>query len=236
MYTATILVNIWPIDSKTLGQAGVFGDSFGALTSLFSALAFGCIIITIWQQQEELRITRQEIKEQQFENILLRMLDIHNKIIADIDLRSMTTGEITSSGRDCFYTMYNSLGDEYDSLSSLSNNEEERINKAYEQFFGDRQKDLGHYFRFLYNIFKFIDSSFEETANDENRKKQFTNLVRAQLSDYELLILFYNCLCIYGKEHFKPLVVKFEVFDNLPSHLLLDELHATLYDKKAFGL
>ena len=35
--------------SSNIGEKGTFGDSFGFLTALFSALAFGAFIITLWQ-------------------------------------------------------------------------------------------------------------------------------------------------------------------------------------------
>lgn len=41
---------------------GTFGDSFGALNTLFAGLAFAGIIVTIRQQSEDLKATRQEMK------------------------------------------------------------------------------------------------------------------------------------------------------------------------------
>lgn len=46
---------------EVLGQ---FGDSFGALTSLFNALAFAALIVTVVLQSRELRESRQELSKQ----------------------------------------------------------------------------------------------------------------------------------------------------------------------------
>lgn len=43
-------------------KIGPFGDSFGALNTLFAGLAFAGIIVTIRQQSEDLKSTQQEIK------------------------------------------------------------------------------------------------------------------------------------------------------------------------------
>lgn len=43
-------------------KIGPFGDSFGALNTLFAGLAFAGIIVTIKQQSEDLKSTQQEIK------------------------------------------------------------------------------------------------------------------------------------------------------------------------------
>lgn len=63
MYASILLFLIWPITEYSIAQAGVFGDSFGVLTSLFSGLAFSGMIITILLQKEELVLQREELKE-----------------------------------------------------------------------------------------------------------------------------------------------------------------------------
>jgi len=204
----------------------VFGDSFGVLTAFFSAMAFGGLIITIWQQQEELQLNRDEIREQHFENVLFRMLEIHNTIVSDLDIRRSNSGTLSFQGRDCFFRFYTHLKRNYDHSAP---EELEGILNAYEIFWQRWQKDLGHYFRYLYNIFKHIEESGIEN------KSKYTNIVRAQLSDYELLILFYNCLYKHGVEKFKPLAEKYKLFDNLPSGLLLNESHKQFYHNKAYG-
>ncbi len=75
---------------------------------------------------------------------------------------------------------------------------------------------------YLYNIFKFIDKS--EIKN----KHFYSNLVRAQLSNHELSILFYNSLSQYGSEKFSPLIVKYSVLKNMPQSVLLYASHTEL--------
>ena len=47
-------------DQETRGQ---FGDMFGAVNALFSALAFAILIHTLWLQREDLDIQRQELQD-----------------------------------------------------------------------------------------------------------------------------------------------------------------------------
>ena len=56
----------------------------------------------------------------------------------------------------------------------------------------------------------------------------------AQLSSYELVLLFYNGLYILGKK-FKPLIEKYEFFENMDTELLVSLDLMKLYDEKAFG-
>lgn len=43
-------------------KSGVFGDTFGAVNSLFSSLAFGALIYTVILQSKELKLQREELK------------------------------------------------------------------------------------------------------------------------------------------------------------------------------
>jgi len=52
---------VLPLD---LERAGQFGDSFGVITSLFNALAFAAVAVTVVLQNKELRETRKELKKQ----------------------------------------------------------------------------------------------------------------------------------------------------------------------------
>ncbi|HZF69654.1 putative phage abortive infection protein [Sulfuricurvum sp.] len=234
IYAFVILWNTWPIQEMSVAKSGVFGDSFGALTALFSGLAFAGLLTTIWQQKEEIALTRKEIRDQHFDNILFRMLEMHNNIVTDIDLRadgsntSLQEGYLFSTGRDCFENFHEDITAIYLEKSKEEHSLEEILNNTYEEFWNLRKKDLGHYFRNLYNIFKFIKNS------DIEDKKTYSNLVRAQLSDYELSILFYNCISKYGRERFKPLIEEFHILNNLPQELLLSENHKRFYSENAF--
>ncbi len=60
-YSAFLIYVSWPIENLSIANAGVFGDSFGVLNSLFSGLAFAGVIITILLQRDELRLQREEL-------------------------------------------------------------------------------------------------------------------------------------------------------------------------------
>ncbi|WP_165564398.1 putative phage abortive infection protein [Shewanella chilikensis] len=222
----------WILKGKDDGQLGTFGDSWGMLTSLFSALAFGGLMITIWQQQEELGLTRKEMKDQQFENMLFKMLEVHANIVADLDLRSKrANNQQTTTGRDCFTAFLRRLTGNYNYYQKKdpSKSDQELVEVAYRYFWRKNRNNLGHYFRYVYNIFKYIDNS------DREDKKTYTNIVRAQLSDHEVALLYYNCLSEFGSEKFKPMAVEYELFDNMPKDLLIRVQHEDLYPQKAFG-
>ncbi|PXF63362.1 putative phage abortive infection protein [Kangiella spongicola] len=231
-------------------ERGTFGDMFGAVNSLFSGLAFAGVIFAILLQKYELSLQRQELtltrnelkgqkeqlelqtavlEKQNFENTFFQLLRLHNEITGDIDLR--VSGTPTAVGRDCFQVFYDRLKKDWGRMkptSELLGKSPEHIETVYIHFYKAHQAEVGHYFRSLYNIIKLVDVS---TGID---KRLYSNLVRAQLSSYELLLLFYNCLSSMGAEKFKPLIEKYALLKTLPEEYLMREEHASLYQSSAY--
>lgn len=215
-------------------------------------------------QREELRDTRKEfetqnetLKLQRFENTFFNVLNQHHQIVNSIDYRYYKAKEKESemgflsmsarknmpaeekevviiNGRDVFRFRYNKLKNE---LSNAPSDFEVIYLKHYQ----DAQTDFGHYFRNLYRMFKLVDQTdffynISKVSNSEifELKYRYTSIIRAQISDYELLWLFYNCLSINGNEKFKPYIEKYSLFKNIPKVLIADPTHETLYSKKAY--
>jgi len=242
----------WAISGILLhdtSERGTFGDMFGAVNALFSGLAFATLIYTAWMQRDELALQREELAAtraelagqklqleeqsktfalQRFEDSFFSLLRVHGEIVAAMDIAGRTT---TFKSRDCFKIWFNRLRDTHSEIAAYPAGQElQTVQKVYAKFYVDHQSELGHYFRHLYHIIKFVKSSPIED------KKRYTSLVRAQLSAYEHLMLFYNCLSTLGIEKFKPLVEEFELLENLPEQLLLmPDLHKPLYPAKAYG-
>ena len=81
--------------------AGVFGDSFGAVNALISALAFAGVLVTFRLQRKELDLQRQELKAQReeftqqnktlklqrFENTFFHMMELQQQIVNDLFIK-----------------------------------------------------------------------------------------------------------------------------------------------------
>lgn len=90
------------------------------------------------------------------------------------------------------------------------NNQLKRTNKLYLKFHEKYGHMIGHYFRSIYQILKYIKNS------DVNDKKFYSNILRAQLSKDELEFLFYTCISDNGSDKFLPLLIEFEFLEPLP--------------------
>ncbi len=169
-------------------------------------------------QVEQMKKQHQLMSHQRFENTFFQLLGQQQQIINGIDI-----GE-SNTGRDCFRLFFKRFERFHPTVM-----DEGDIDKKYQLFLQNRNNDadLGHYFRHLYHIIKFIDAN-------SNDAKTYTNFIRAQLSSYELLMLFYNCLSSYGNQKFKPLIEKYALLKNMPMDQVLNSDQLSLYKKTAY--
>jgi hypothetical protein len=80
---------------------------------------------------------------------------------------------------------------------------------------------LGHYFRHLFQAVKFIAEQDQELF-PEDKKCEYTKTLRAQLSDYEQLLLFYNVVSTLGNAWTKEpanFIKRFRMIKNMPTPL-----------------
>jgi len=208
---------------------------------------------------EELKLTRDELNsssqalqrqaiiqdKQSFEGTFFSLLSIHQDLVNSIDLIKKENG-VATTGKDCFKVFYNRLekvaqreADSYYSARTMLNKSKEKksempydklfINKAYKKFYDENESEIGHYFRNLYNIVKYVDES--SILN----KHLYTNILRAQLSTYEILLLLYNCTSDLGYLKFRPLVEKYGLLKGVSERHLFDvEKDKSFYDSIAF--
>lgn len=84
--------------------------------------------------------------------------------------------------------------------------------------FGGHISRLGHYFRHLYQSVKIISEQDDEVF-DKEMKRSYAKTLRAQLSDYEQLLLFYNVnsslgnAWVNGKVNF---IKEYRMIKNMP--------------------
>jgi hypothetical protein len=238
-----------------IGKYNELGDFIAGITSPFlSIAAFLLLYLTYSTQKKELKESQnllsnqnELISRQQFENTFFNLLNLHNQIVSQIDVihirrthnsQGITEEKNTLYGRDCFIRFYESFRDLYYSLyqshqtlkEPIFATDEEFIDNVYVEFNKKRKSDLEQYFRNLYHIVNFVDM-----ANISN-KKDYINILRAQLSTEETLLLFFNCLSRFGNTKFKPLVEKYSLLKNIADY---DELRMykckNLYNTIAFG-
>lgn len=228
----------WSPPSRDPQYWGQFGDDVGGLLNpTFSFLALLALLATLGLQMRELRESVRELsnsaealakqnetlRQQTFEGTFFQTLRLHNDIVNAI---SFPVHRV--SGRACFDWLARELRGTL--INEHATTDPEKAAATYLLFYRDHQAVLGHYFRLLYNLVKFVD------AAPNIDKRFYTNLLRAQLSSSELLLIFYNCLSSMGRDKFKPLVEKYALLKTFPTtDELPDEALLVAYADSAFG-
>jgi hypothetical protein len=104
-----------------------------------------------------------------------------------------------------------------------------QMNLPYEKYYGGHQFRLGHYFRHLYQSFKYLEN---DPFLDDKRRYSYGKMFRAQLSTYEQALLFFNSISKMGmKWEYTPellevgnspsrIITKYNLIKNLPGEHL----------------
>lgn len=211
-------------------------------------------------QKLEFQEQNKTMKRQRFENTFFNMLSLQQEIVTKLSYtckhkqktgkRNPISGayeydfvESKYMGREVFETLYNETDVKLkDSNQSYNGGIKSIIkNKGIVEFENICDiSNLDHYYRHLYRLFKYVDSSPLITKTKDDDKDEYEErydyacIIRSQLSDYELVMLFYNCLTSNGRAKFKPLIEKYAIFNNLREELLADVGHKKLYAETAY--
>ena len=182
-----------------------------------------------------------ELQRQSFENTLFQLLHEVKKLLSEVSnippegmrISGLTYGlQALESEYQTFKSFSTCKVDENkngDPIEIPIEPNYDNVKEAYIDIYHN-MSNLGSYFRSLYRVIKYID---ESNFTDEE-KYQYTSFVRAQLTDIELLWLFYNCKVGYGEEKFKPLVEKYSLLKNMPQTRLIHKNHLAWIKESAF--
>lgn len=244
-----------------LQSSGFFGESFGAIHALFSALALAGIILVILLQSRELALQREELEstrieigrqvdqfeeqkvqfesqklqfelqnetliQQRFENTFFHLMTLHHEIVGSIADRKTEKGEsVEFKGRAVFANAYIPIKDRFKSLRSEAPADKkalaadiELIRKQFSWFY----RRFGPYFTNFFSMLEFID---QNRIGYLEVKKFYVGLLRAQLSAFESLFIYYYAVTAREKDHYARLAETYHLFADLATADLLDTAH-----------
>lgn len=243
LYAGALLFLTWPISEYSINKAGVFGDSFGILTSTFSGLAFAGLIITILLQREELGLQREELREtrkeiaeqkkifknQNFNESFYRLLDYHKKNLAELSVFSDEKGE-RLKGIDALSFLITRLRKSYAGygFQGFANADEDtQLEMAY-ALFVEVQTILvrqSRYVETIVSIFSLIDSQLDT----DSEKEIYLDLLASQLTVYELKYIFYQCLVSKPKDKLKSFVHSSNLLTTRGQDIGVPNTHRDIY-------
>ena len=214
---ALLIINyhfvLWVTEQK-LSTVGEFGDMFGAVNALFSGLAFVGVIIAIMMQSKELELQREELKQtreelkgqkeqlelqnetmqkQQFEHTFFQLLKLHNDHEVE-DLFSKIN------------RVYTHLESNYG--NPVFEDKKDDAKEVIETLIADMESSHA-YLNVLHNLIMFVDKS---SITD---KKFYVKLVKSEVSQAYLQLLYYFTIIPDGEKMFSALEKEYNLFENL---------------------
>lgn len=237
-------INSNDIDSQKLSA---FGEFIGGFIGIFFTLAATFLIwLTYSNQKKELAETIKIAKEQgdtlkiqQFENTYFNLLRNIQVLIGN-----MVSINGNSKGKKYLHDLFEEFSiaiendNKFQTLKIATEDtkdpkELELIKTAimthYDKIFEQNSSNLGHFFRFIHNIIKYVN---DELRDNEILRRKYLSFLQAQLSNDELGFILYNSLSKYSldknnKPTFKDFIDDYGVLENIDNdcvfHLQLSE-------------
>jgi uncharacterized membrane protein len=192
-------------------KTGQIGDTIGGIMNPFVGIASIIIMfLAFYMQFKANKIMQFQFEKNQFENQFFEMLKTHKENSYLISSTHFESEEGIGFGEDTAYRQWlktrkkgfeylvDRINRHYDEWKSQNPKRDKRNNfhVAYENNWED---SFGHYFRHLFLIVKFIDSKPNYFLTYEE-KRNYLRILRASLSIYEQIFLYYNWLAGYGSQ------------------------------------
>lgn len=200
----------------------------GIISGVF---AFGAFIVAVFSNRSQ----QKNIDLQRFESTFFNMLSQHQQITSELsfsytykenikeDAPDPTMGRLIKEvvvtkeikGRELFRFLFTTRVTKELGIGICDSLKDGGIESYTES---QSPPYFDHYFRHLYRTIKYIHETDFLTYN---QKYKYTSIVRATLSRYELIWLYYNCLSPYGQYKFKHLIEEYSLLKNMREELLV---------------
>ena len=192
-----------------------FGQYLSGTTApLWSLAAVFMVFAAYCSQRDDLSNQKSDEEVERTERTFFELIKLHHELVNGSTLRR--NGGSYMHGRRCFTEAKRQLGIEFGKVAGIETYSTAK--ETYENFYDKHHNTtLGHYFRNLYHIVSYVDRS----ALDIKSKRRLIKFLRAQLSNPELELLFYNGVSMYGTESFFPLIVKYAFIEPLHDESML---------------
>lgn len=205
------------IDETIIGQFGDFvGGVIGTLLAFAASLLY---FIALKEQQKDVK-TNQDALNQQIEEFSKQVEELEKS--REVNQRQLDTMALQQY-ESTFYSYFNIYTQVKDKMSDKDSDhslrsvivrlkeailQERLVNMSsieayayaideYCKLFVSNRSDISHYFRTLYRLLTIADSCPLNGGNG-NVKMKYIKIIRSQLSDDELLLIYYNCHSTYA--------------------------------------
>ncbi|MCF1486082.1 hypothetical protein LZ838_01755 [Pseudomonas sp. AA27] len=207
-YGGFLIVMTLPVTRYSIESAGTFGDSFGALNSLFTGLGFAGLLVTIFLQREDLKLTRLELSEtrneiksqsetfrqQQFEESFYRLLTLYKANLEQVSVKSGRTPEERIHGVTALRQKQKKFDEACATQRGLqfpsAEKPQEQEDYAYHLYLicNSNLPQQARYMETLSSLLMLI----EKDCYSASRREYYLNILSSQFTTHEVKYMFYQ--------------------------------------------
>ena len=195
-----------PIDT------GVFGDYGDFIGGALSVVSIYLLLETLKEQKQDSKEQQKSMANNNFNSVFFGLLSHLQKEIEDLNTIK-NEGQYTN--KDYFENLRKELQIRFQPQAYYRRNISQAV-RDYTEIYVKNPR-LAPYFRLLYRMCELTDNA----EIDEDKKKDYIKILRAQLTGSELLLLRYNALTP-GGTNFKKYIVRYNMLKHLPMFELLE--------------
>lgn len=185
----------------------IFTLSTSDIISIVNAII---LIVTLWVMKRGYDENTRLNRLQQSENTIIKQIEFHNSLLKGISINYESTGRgfgfpnppINASGQEAFELLYDILKENYSTMPGNTykdeldvDAEERRIKDSFTHLYNVHGSLIGNYFKNLYLLIKYINDIKIKNFD----RGYYIDLVKSQLSKFEILLLAYDCIWIQDK-------------------------------------
>lgn len=193
---------------------GQFGDFVGGVVGTIVSVVL--LYFTFKTQHTDVENKNKMYKEESVNKLFFHMLDLYNDTLNRYVVNDGET--LNLKGKEALHYQYEQLYEDFQVDDNADINVIRKKAKATFQVFYANTQDISPiFFRTVYSLLKILDIDDQDT---ERERIRLMKILRAQLSNTELIMLRYNAMTRMGKKSYE-LINKFNIMKHLfPMDLL----------------
>lgn len=231
-----------------------FGDFVsGTIGILFTLTATFFLFVTMAEQRKQTYEARLDNARSRYESTYFNMLAMLDDVIKSVDanLKESQPNLIESINayyrliKEMYATSKTANAEMLELLQELSINDScsiriQRLREGtasiFEQIVKEIDCNVSYFYRYIYNAIMYIE---EIDVINEAKKKQYLNILKAQLSDEALALLMYDAISKFaqnkeGFNKFQDVLDRLNFFEDIQESVLLERCHYKFYPKTHF--
>jgi len=226
-----------------IAEHGLYGDSFGHLTSLFTALGFAGLLVTLAFQQRQIK-NQDEVEERrhrkeaqaQYEDVLFRLLDMYRQTLSEVQVGEVRGRDVLQAAiersekcivEEDVHEFPRDIKGRYDK-GALTAVDRERIDYMYYRNFKIISIEIGSQGRLL-DIFEVLLEHMVDGAPDYVLINLYKDLVFAQITFIEFKYYFLVALSVAGRKELRDLLNRSGFLDRM-SRSAVHHMHRLMYE------